>query len=186
MNYLNKFLFCSLIACNSTAYCAPYLSGQIGGASVPFSFSTPYSSYQIDKTTLVTRLAIGYLWGENGILQYGIETGYEHLHRVKESSYQITLATHRYQIDALGVIDYFFCKNWDVFAKAGAAYTKQSLSASYEQTTHSVSLDKFSPKAVIGVGYNVTSSVNLNLSWEKNFNNPLSGSGLLAGIKYSF
>lgn len=185
MNLPNKLILCSLIAFHSTAYCSPYVSGQIGAINVTFGFSTPYNSYEIDKTALLTRLAVGYLWSENGILQYGIEAGFQNLHHVEATSYQITLGTHQYQIDTVGVIDYYFCRKWDVFAKAGAAYNKRFFSVNYQQESDSGSLAKLAPKAVLGIGYNLTQHVNLNLSWEKNFKT-FKGSDLLAGIKYTF
>lgn len=186
MNFSNKLILCSLIAFHSTAYCAPYLSGQIGATVIPFTISTPYSSFESDKTALLTRLAVGYMWGNNANFQYGIEAGYENLHRVKESFQQIALEARQYQIDAVGVIDYFFCKRWDVFAKAGAAYTKRTVAANYQAIYFSGAYDRFSPKVVVGVGYNLTNHLNLNLSLENNFKHVAPQRDILAGIKYSF
>lgn len=186
MHFSNKLILCSFMAFHSTAYCAPYLSGQIGATIVPFTFSTPYSSYEIDKTALLTRLAVGYMWENNASLQYGIEAGYENLHRVKQSYQQFVLEARQYQIDTVGVVDYFFCKRWDVFAKAGAAYTKRTVSGNYRQASYSGAYDKFSPKVALGVGYNLTNHVNLNISLENNFQDVSPHRDLLAGIKYTF
>ena len=186
MNVSNKLILCSLIAFHSTAYCAPYLSGQIGATTVTTNINTPYSSFTSDKTALLTRLAVGYMWENNASLHYGIEAGYENLHRVKQSYQQIVLEGRQYQIDTVGVIDYFFCKRWDVFAKAGVAYTKRTVSANYPAAFYSGAYDRFAPKAVVGVGYNLTNHVNLNLSLENNFKNVSPKRDLLAGIKYTF
>jgi len=61
MHFFNKLILCSCLAFHSAAYCAPYLSGQIGATIVPFTISTPYNSFTSDKTALLTRLAVGYL-----------------------------------------------------------------------------------------------------------------------------
>lgn len=186
MNVSNKLFLCSLMAFHSTAYCAPYLSGQIGATIVPITISTPYNSFTNDKTALLTRLAVGYMWENNASLHYGIEAGYENLHPVKQSYQQLVLEARQYQIDTVGVIDYFFCSKWDVFAKAGAAYTKRTVTGNSREGTYTGAYDKFSPKAAVGVGYNVTNHVNLNISLENNFKNISPKRDLLAGIKYSF
>ncbi len=118
-------------------------------------------------------------------MQYGIEAGYENLHRVKESFQQLTLEARQYQIDTVGVIDYLFCKRWDMFAKAGAAYTKRTVTGNYRQATYTGAYDKFSPKVVLGVGFNLTNHVNLNLSLENNFKDVTPHRDVLAGIKYT-
>lgn len=119
-------------------------------------------------------------------MHYGIEAGYENLHRVRQSYQQIVLEGRQFQIDTVGVIYYFFCKRWDVFAKAGAAYTKRTVTGNYRQATYTGDYDKFSPKVVLGVGYNLTNHVNLNFSLENNFKDVTPHRGVLVGIKYTF
>jgi len=185
MNSFKSLFVCSLIF-TSPAYCAPYLSGQLGATNATLTYTTPYSFADSHKTTLISRIAAGYLWEKNDCLKYGIEAGFENFHSVKKDFHQIELKYHQFQIDTLGVIDYYLKKKLDLFAKAGAAYSKQTGSANTLQASVSASFNKVFPKAVIGVGYDLTHNVNLNISLENNFNYETPKRNLLLGLKYSF
>ncbi|MBI2790880.1 MAG: outer membrane beta-barrel protein [Gammaproteobacteria bacterium] len=185
MHFFNKLIFCSLVFV-SPAYCAPYLSGQLGATDVTLTYTTPYSFSDSHKITPISRVAGGYLWENDEHFKYGLEAGFENFHSVKEDFHQIELKYHQFQIDTLGVIDYYPGKRLDLFVKAGAAYAKQTASMSALQISGSGSYNKVFPKAVVGVGYNVTQNVNLNISLENNFNYESPKRDLLAGVKYTF
>lgn len=180
------FLLASFIA--PVANAAHYVSAEVGVVDTTLSYGYADSH----KTTLVGRVATGYLWENpvNDRWQYGFEIGFENFNKVNKHFQDIDVKYHQFQVDALGVVDYSLSEKVDFFAKLGLAYAKRKLSAESETSFifsqyNGVFHDGFA-KGVVGVGYNLTEHVNLNVSMENNFGYHHPTRNLLAGIKYTF
>lgn len=160
MTKTNKIsLLLSLILLSNAAFATPYLSGQVGYMGA--GNNNPFSNIFDGNTysaTYTSRVAAGYLWDVNPCLKVGLETG------VMTS-----------MVDLLGVVDFYATQKVDVFAKAGTQYIRHAY-------------DHFSPKAAVGIGYDVLENVNVNLSLDHTFLSHHQGdiSALMAGVKFNF
>ncbi|MFI4937096.1 MAG: outer membrane protein [Candidatus Berkiellales bacterium] len=206
MKKTNKIsLLLPLILVSSTAYSAPYISGQLGvvGYGNNAIFKNLFDND--DQYAASGRVAAGYLWDINNCLKMGLETGFtinsdKNLDTVDFWNNHIDVDYKRWSADLLGVVDFYATERFDLFAKAGVAYVSEKVEARISNpwgvnVSGSVSNEKYVPKAVIGAGYNVTNNVNLNVSlnheFDRNSRSDFSlsvpgATSVLAGIKYTF
>lgn len=218
MKKTNQFsLFLSLVLLSSSVIGAPYISGQVG--MVGFGdHDNPYSNITGKDSDIKAtgRVAGGYLFDVNNCLKVGLEAG---LNGFGKEKFTTTILTdqgnttlnqtwRRTSVDTLAVLDYQVTPEVNLFAKAGPAFVREKLSQQMVFSTANVSLQgagslsncRVTPKAVIGAGYNVTESVNLNLALSHEFkrdankfvNNSLyanampSSTTLMAGVNFNF
>lgn len=137
------------------------------------------------------RLFGGYMWLVSSKFDAGIELGISRLsgNRYDFSSDKPTiissshLVINQWQIDLLGVAKYNFTKNFNVFAKAGAAYAWQRYSPNSFFLMPLPELDVWLsgfgnallPKIVIGTGYDFNAHFGMTLSYSHLFGNSDTG-----------
>ncbi|KLV36953.1 outer membrane protein [Piscirickettsia salmonis] len=131
-----------------------------GGMDTPsVNFKNKYPgvhSYSHSSRGFAGRINAGYLWNQ-GSLNYGVELGYA---TYANSKYSVTnkddTRTLKYSgtnIDLLGVIQYNFTPNWNIFAKAGLAYVTQKTSGSNAFKLEFESNNKVLSEVALGAGY---------------------------------
>lgn len=135
------------------------------------------------------RVSGGYMWATDPCLSYGLELGFQHYSKISARYLDMVLSYKRQSLDLLGVLDYKFAEKFDVFAKAGAAVVYEDFKARDSFGYIQASETSVTPKAAIGVGYQVVDNVQVNLSLNHEFereNHVASASSLLLGVSYSF
>lgn len=199
-NKISVFLTAALLS--QAVFAGPYAA--IEGGVNGYGGNNIYDNFfESEGKGPVGRLSAGYLWDLNDRFQIGLETGFSKYFKDLKANgtdwWNDTSWNARYKrwdVDLLGVVDFHATERFNLFAKAGAAYANQKTSASIfmQNTTYTYSdTDNIvSPKAVIGMGYDVTDNVNLNLSLNHTIhinrrdNSDLGATAVLAGIKYNF
>jgi outer membrane immunogenic protein len=199
-NKISVFLTAALLS--QAVFAGPYAAIEAGVNG--YGNNNIYENFfETESNGPVGRLSAGYLWDLNNRLGVGLETGFSKYFKDlkvngrdwwSDSSWNVCYK--RWDVDLLGVVDFHATEKFNIFAKAGAAYVNQKISGTiFEQnTTYHLSnsdIDNIvSPKAVIGMGYDVTDNVNLNLSLNHtidiNRDVDLGATAVLAGIKYNF
>lgn len=194
-----SFLF-SLLMISTPVLSAPYVSAELGltGYGNNNVWQNIFSSDAKNEKVLTGRIAGGYLWDVNSCVSLGLEAGIFGNQDFKETVYYFSdeFTYKRKGIDALAVADFSVTECFDVFAKAGAAYLKQTYAfrdMSSGVYSYSFSSTPIVPKAVLGAGYNISDNVNLNLSVGHEFyinsgflNTAPGATSVLAGLKYTF
>lgn len=199
-------LFSTFLFLPHLALATPFISGEVGY----FGYGNNHYYKNLfdydDGTGITGRIATGYLWEIASCTQFGLELGFSAFSHIGigESSYYYDqhIKYARYGADALAILDYHFTKRFDIFAKAGVAYSHQKFSVDYRyndgisRTSGSEhdSAMVFAPKAVLGVGYDVTDNINLNVSFNHEFQRRGSAlsryspgvSSMSLGLRYSF
>lgn len=177
-----------LATLSTAAFAKPYLGLQAGVAGIGnydhvFKNFKTHSDESDQRTT--GRISAGYLADiNNSCFKLGVESGLQGSLPFKANDYWNT-KVKRWSFDILGVADVYATQKLDLFAKLGAAYTSHRLSSDYYYTD---TLHETVPKAVLGIGYDVTPSVNFNLSLNHEFSdnaNVPSLTAALVGIKLS-
>lgn len=187
MKYISKLLaffsLCSSLLLTSTApvHAEPYLGQEFGWAETKALNDWDLSVY---SRSFMYRIFGGYLWGKPGSLRYGVEAGVGFLAPVKREFESFRLEYRAFQMDALGVAEFYFTKNWDIFAKGGAAYSRQNLSIHARHYSDSVHYDQVTPKAVYGIGYNLHKDINMSFACEHNFREGGLERRLTFGLRY--
>ncbi len=168
---LSITLFSLLAVFSVSVFAGPYVTGQAGVAGIGENNNLYKNIFSSEKNThgATGRLGVGYLGNINDDVKLGLETGYQ---LYQEVGHKKENKSRRHSFDVLGVADYGLGEDVNLFAKAGAA------------VTHGTTL----PKGVIGVGYNVSKQVNLNLSLSQEFKKgeTPAASSILGGISYHF
>lgn len=200
MKKTNKLSLTLAIALlSSTVYAAPYVSGEVGyfGYGNNNPFKNMFDNRHSDAIGATGRLSAGYLWDVADCIKLGVEAGFSGNQNVDLKVDGTKIAKYkRFGVDALAVADYSVTPEFDVFAKAGATYVHQRITSDLDAVDFTGSSSHVVPKAVIGVGYNVSENVNLNMSLNHEFQKRSShdsfgsfapgATSLLAGIKYNF
>lgn len=204
MKYSKLLLSALSIFISTNALSAPFVNVQIGAAH---GNSSPLviGEHTNNKFGFTGRLSGGYLWDTTEKLKLGLEAGIQDFQNI-DVNYNnvVNVTSKRWTVDALAIADYFVTDRFDVFAKLGTAYVHQHYPTTFngsrsidgerlylfingrplETQTH------FVPKAVVGLGYNILSDVNLNFSIShdtKNNDKMIPGvRSYLVGAKYSF
>jgi outer membrane autotransporter protein len=145
------------------------------------------TGYSEDIQGFVASAYGGYLWDCPKVqnLKYGLEVGYDYY---PDNKYQLR---HRilpppepdinmpdinmrwryegYNVHLLGVLRYNVAQSqWNIFAKAGAAYASQKYTFDDTQTSmhYSKKRNSILPKVVAGVGYDFTPHIGVNVMGE--------------------
>ena len=146
---------------------SPYVSGQIGR----------FGSGDVDPDTTIdhgmaARIAAGYTWDTTKRIKLGLETGLTGFQTTHVKTYfandpinSFDVDLSRTNVDILGVFDLFVTKRFDLFAKLGWAYQTQKVSSRTSMVTDiTPARDNGNGlKLALGLGYNITPQVNLNL-----------------------
>ena len=164
---------------------APYVAYQAGS----YGYNDDNKFYDNLFDDFSTRLSAGYMWATNPCLSYGVEAGYQFYSKQSERIFDYTFSYKRQSLDLLGVLDYKINQQFNVFAKAGAVLVLQTFKLGDVYGVDSEDHNTVTPKAAIGVGYEILDNVQLNLSlnheFEREYHAP-SASSLLLGVQYSF
>lgn len=189
-NAVNVIFISTLSFSAFNAHAVPYLSGQIGyyGQGTNDVVDNLFN-HNTDRQ-LTGRFAGGYEWSMNDLYNLGLEAG---LNGYKKTQVDIghtgiNLLARRTSLDVLGVINGFVTPEINVFAKAGLALVKQKYPAQYQRIPFlSMTENNIVPKMVMGVGYDLSDNVNVNLSLNHEFKRndfAPAASALLVGIQY--
>jgi outer membrane immunogenic protein len=198
-NKISVFLTAALLS--QAVFAGPYAAIEAGVNG--YGNNNIYENFfETESNGPVGRLSAGYLWDLNNRLGVGLETGFSKYFKDLKangtdwwSDTSWNASYKRWDVDLFGVVDFHATEKFNIFAKAGAAYVNQKISGSIftQDTTYHISdTDNIvSPKAVIGMGYDVTDNVNLNLSLNHTIHinraqSDLGATAVLAGIKYNF
>lgn len=177
-----------LATLSTSALAKPYLGLQAGVGGVGdydhvFGNFKRHTDENDQKTT--GRISAGYLADiSNSRFKVGIESGLQGSLPFKANDYWDT-KIKRWSFDIVGVADFYATPKLDLFAKLGAAYTSHHISSNdfYSETIHETV-----PKAALGIGYDVTPCVNLNLSLSHEFSdnaNVPSLTAALVGVRFN-
>lgn len=159
----------------------PYIgiSGGIGGMDTPklsdYAKSASGNYSESLRSGVAGRAYAGYLFGDS--LKYGLEVGGAFYPNNKYSlgivGSSMKWTYSGYNVDVLGVLRQSF-SNFNIFAKAGLAYTWQKLESQSVfpagQTT-SISTSKVLPEVAVGFGYDFTPNFGANLAYSHIFGN---------------
>jgi len=167
---------------NSGAYFG--IGAGFGGMNTPKLSSADKAlgngSYSEHLRGFAARPYAGYLWANNN-WRYGVEAGYlyypENKYTWDAGTNKSTLKYNGYAIDLLGVGKYVFDNGFNVFAKAGAAYTYQKTKFTNNMGTalgsFSKSETKVLPELAGGVGYDFNQNFGMDVTLAHLFgNNP--------------
>jgi opacity protein-like surface antigen len=177
------FLLSSIFMLVGTSHAAPYVGVELGtyGYGNNNAFKNIFDNK--DNLGLSGRVSGGYLWNTKDCINLGVEAGVN-AYDDKQDKKQINRS--RMGIDALAVADMYVAPRVDVFAKAGTSYSEQ-------ETTNKVShirvvRHNFVPKAAVGAGYDLTDNMNLNVSYQHEFQRSQLNAitSVMAGLKYRF
>ncbi|ALA24729.1 hypothetical protein AVI51_01470 [Piscirickettsia salmonis] len=121
------------------------------------------------------RINAGYLWSQSS-LNYGIELGYatyanNQYSALGKNGEKYNFTYKGYNIDLLGIAQYNFSPNWNILAKAGVAYVSQTTSGSNEFSHVFANKSKLLPEVALGLGYEFTNGIGLNLTASHIFGN---------------
>ncbi|WP_230675773.1 outer membrane protein [Piscirickettsia salmonis] len=121
------------------------------------------------------RINAGYLWSQSS-LNYGIELGYatyanNQYSALGKNGEKYNFTYKGYNIDLLGIAQYNFNPNWNIFAKVGIAYASQTTSGSSEFSHMFANKGRLLPKVALGLGYEFTNGIGLNLTASHIFGN---------------
>jgi outer membrane immunogenic protein len=205
MKIINKIaLILSSLIISAPALAGPYISGQVGAFGYGEKNNPIENLFDNDDEIRATgRLAGGYTWDVNDCLKVGLEAGVNGFEDVDSSIIfadfnsinVIDLEYSRWSLDALAVVDYQATQKFDLFAKAGPAYVREKVAIDTFGVEFSRSHGTVVPKAIVGVGYDVTNNVNLNLSLSHEFKRDNQNSifdavpsttSALVGLQYNF
>ena len=180
--------FCTSLFLASSAYASPYINAQVGFFGFEVVNTTPYSSSEEHNLGANLRIGVGKLWSVNDCLQLGLETGANVFGSHGDTLLNGTIDYDRYSFDLLAVADQHITRRFDIFAKAGFAYAKDEYTFRNFLFNHTISNSAIVPKGVLGIGYDVTERINLNLAYNKEFhaNNVNDISFLTAGLNIKF
>ncbi|ODN44058.1 outer membrane protein [Piscirickettsia litoralis] len=147
----------------------------LGGMDTPKWDTNKLPANTSDKEErggLAGRIDAGYLWGQ-GPFNYGVEMGFasyaNNTYKISSGSASEELKYSGYNVDLLGVAQYNFTPNWNIFGKAGVAYVHQKTEISVADgglsaTPFSKSENKLLPEVAIGGGYQFANGLGLNLT----------------------
>ncbi len=180
--------FCLALLNATPALSTPYVSGEIGFFGVEVTSNTPFSYSEDNYLGAVGRIGLGNLWPVNDCLQVGLEAGGNIFGSHGDSYFNGSMDYDRYSFDLLAVADQHITRRFNIFAKAGVAYAKDEVSFSDYNFYQSTSSSGVVPKGVLGIGYDLTKRINVNLAYNKEFNanNVDAISFLTAGLKVNF
>jgi opacity protein-like surface antigen len=148
-----------------------------------------------DKKSVPTvRLSAGMKGAISDQLKVGLELGTQGYARRSQSFGPARATSSRWSLDGLGVADVYFSKRFDVIAKAGLAYVNAKNRLDLQNVGVNLGQDiKNSsyvvPKAALGLGFNVTENINLNVFVNHEFSKNSNSSGLtslLGGVQFQF
>lgn len=185
-------------------YAAPgyYIQGELGMVALSAGTHDMFNPI-FNPAGGAGRLSVGHLWGDNNF-NYGLETGLMYYPHADMDSFIFadTTTTYKgYNFDILGVIKYTFDSGFSLFGKAGGAYVHQNATSSLDisvdgisvSTSTSASGSRVAPEVALGVGYQLTSNLGLNLTADTVFagtpsaSNPVATTNsLLLGLAYRF
>ncbi len=171
---MKKLIKLAAIAFTATsiAHAAPgaYIQAQggIGGMDTKKVSNWNYNL----REGLAYRLSAGYLFGESNF-NYGLEAGYE---SYPNNTYDLSILNAKYSgsnVDVLGVAKYSFSPDatgFYVVGKAGAAYITQKTELSIANVNvYNDTESAIKPEAAIGVGYDFTKNLGLDVSYSHIF-----------------
>lgn len=178
-----------LAAMSTTALANPYLSLQAGIAGIGeydhvFGNFSHTDDFNDQRTT--GRIAAGYLaMLDNSNFSIGVESGLNGSLPFKSDNYY-DVKLKRWSFDILGVVDFYATEKFDIFGKLGAAYVTNKVSSSYfyDSYTHRETV----PKMGLGIGYDVTPCINMNLTLMHEFSEDgtiPSMTAALVGVKFN-
>lgn len=191
--------FCGLLSTQTMA--GLYVQGQVGAAGIGADNNFFDNIFDNEFDLKATgRISAGYLWHANPCLKMGVETGFQGYSNLTiEDSNDFFSASYKFKrstFDVLGVLDYSANSKLNLFAKAGPAYVMQKESISYTDYPYTYSFtDKSNvvvPKAAVGIGYNVSPALNVNLSLNHEFKKETaskfagSESSIMAGVLFRY
>ncbi len=185
LGYANQVLPSNIVAANSKL---------IGG----FSFAN--TKHQFNNFSVGAH--VGYLAKVAQNFLAGAEVGYTYLPKSKytfdETRGTVSPAINNkgvgvnysdYAFSLLAVGKYYVTSEFNVFGKAGIAYVNQSISVNRAATstshasTSSVTAEKILPEAAVGVGYNLTPSVELTAQYSRIFGRKVHTQSSVAAIE---
>ncbi len=136
------------------------------------------------------RIYGGYLWQATPHILYGVEGGFNAYHDNDYSAnifgYGVDWTYSGYSADLLSVIKYHFDDGFNVFGKAGAAYTYESLEIMGDEQVSNVS---YLPEGAVGFGYDFKNNISTNLSYSRIFKMHKSNNSvdlLMLNVEYHF
>lgn len=167
---------------------SPYIGAQLGQAHGYGNLVKWSLNDEFDKG-YTGRVSVGYLWNTWKCVSLGLETGFQFYETLNETpyayiyptgdSYLTEINSSRWTADIMGVVDWKVFKRFDIFAKLGAGLVRYkydisiidpSLPLGFENVYLTFNNNRIEPgylvvpKAAIGIGFDVTDKVNLNLS----------------------
>jgi len=182
---MKKVILAALALVPALAFANPgaYVQAQAGVNWID-SGTSAVSSF----TGFVGGVGIGYLWGDSTI-NYGLEAD-SLWYPNSTTSYQgVNLKVNGYNISLLGVLKYTDCATGFVaFAKAGAAYVNQDVTASGLLTGTGTG-NQVAPEGDLGVGYMFNPNWELDLTGNYVYTdntNTGNNANLMLGLAYHF
>lgn len=135
---------------------------------------TKLGNNKVKSNKLAGRIYGGYLFQLASLpgFQYGAETGFNKYsnNKYNDRATDKKLTVSGYNIDLLGVAKYNFNNGFNVLAKAGAAYTRESVDLHYTTGTPfanhiTKSKHKVLPETAVGAGYNFNKNWGVNTTY---------------------
>ena len=168
-----------------TAASGMYLSGQAGWAFVDNSTVTTASnaadniSFNQANSSYLLGISTGYNFALNPRLLLGAELGYLNL-----GQYQYTLpfdlgssTVNNWGVQTLITTTFIAPNGFNLFVKGGGIYEDEHFSTTILGTRYSQNTHGILPAAMIGVGYLITSCLDLTLQYERTFGSNWNNAG---------
>ena len=180
--------------------------GGVGGMETPKASKKTDAYGKDDLQSWIVRGYLGHLWGQ-GKLKNGVEFGYaQYADNEYENSNQGGKDTFKYKghyFDLSYVLKVAVVSGFNIFGKAGVAYTYQATKATESSyTQYEADKTRWWPKLAAGFGYEFTNGVALDLTYDRSFgrkparisseaskediNRVASVSSLMLGVSYHF
>ncbi len=176
------------------------LSAGIGGMDTKnySNNSNPFSNVSL-RSGAAYRAALGYLVGEGA--GYGVEVGYTGYPKniYKNSTFNLKDTYTGSTIDVLAISKYSSNSGFFLLGKAGVARVYQKVHGTFEGSTQAKSTNEWKPEAALGLGYDVTNSTALDVTFSHIFASQANPAGsnsaatrtssvstLMAGVTISF
>lgn len=167
-----------------------YLEGQAIGGSYHPPEGAAFGNFGIDLTL---RPEVGYRFNDYFALEAGYTSLVNNSYPGGDNDGLGVLGPDHYRLYALdlsGKFIYPFQSGFSIFAKAGAAYTHQSVYnktyADFELPNVDVTANRIMPLAGVGVSYNFTQNFATDISFSRYFGNDAIGNINLIGLGLSY
>ncbi|CAM4431346.1 MAG: Outer membrane protein A [Legionellaceae bacterium] len=192
-----KLLVSAILATLSSAALAAapgfYVGGQLGWSKADYSasdLSAPYSVGDVKNSGLGGRISAGYQFNQN----WAAELGYTKYKNVDFNNVSndgqvigdLKLKHQAIDLVAKGILP--LDNGFNVFAKAGVAYVKQTFDLKNPQPSLSDDEKKWRPTYGLGAGYDFNQNVSTDISWMRIQNgSSINNLDLIsAGVSYHF